>query len=396
MVILILGMIARFRASVSVVENPPIPVERGRRSKSFSSSGTMGVRWADVHGQPSSALLLSRRHRGTGARRRRHQAAQPTAAGRETTPRTMGTQRAAQRATLIFLSTVLLAGHRPPPSAARWVFHRAGPWPQPRTHAFFASADHRNPDAGVDARGRGPASGSATSSAKSLALPIKHHHGPDGHSGRHLRRRPQPQYLSDMSIALKPYHALLRQPHACSKMSPPARLSPKGSLTRAESAANGTGQKAPCCGPFAGLGNDRLRRDVGRSAGPPRWRRLHAPRAVPRPWGFVHPPTRSVSPNLACEDVRGAGDAPPTPTGIGRMQEADRAPSVETLAPAWWGCRPSPARTMGPHVRRRSGQRVMIAPRGWPRTTPVILLDEPTAFPRPPETATSWRRCSGG
>ena len=71
-------------------------------------------------------------------------------------------------------------------------FHRAGR-AAPRTHAFRLGRPP-HPDAGVDARGRGPASGLRPRRQEPRPAD-QHHHGPDGHSGRHLRRRPQPQYL---------------------------------------------------------------------------------------------------------------------------------------------------------------------------------------------------------
>ena len=102
--------------------------------------------------------------------------------------RTMGLNVQRTR-TLIFLSTVLLAGT---------VTAFCGPvgfigLAAPRTHAFRLGRPP-HPDAGVDARGRGPASGLRPRRQEPRPAD-QHHHGPDGHSGRHLRRRPQPQYL---------------------------------------------------------------------------------------------------------------------------------------------------------------------------------------------------------
>ena len=63
----------------------------------------------------------------------------------------------------------------------------------PSTMGFLMSTGIMD-DAGVDARGRGPASGLRPRRQEPRPAD-QHHHGPDGHSGRHLRRRPQPQYL---------------------------------------------------------------------------------------------------------------------------------------------------------------------------------------------------------
>ena len=104
--------------------------------------------------------------------------------------RTMGLNVQRTR-TLIFLSTVLLAGTVTAfcgpvgfiglavPHLARMLFRLGRP---------------PHPDAGVDARGRGPASGLRPRRQEPRPAD-QHHHGPDGHSGRHRRRRPQPQYL---------------------------------------------------------------------------------------------------------------------------------------------------------------------------------------------------------
>ena len=165
--------------------NPPIPVERGgAQIVRHLDHGVAGRR----HGQPARAAA-SRRHRGTGARRRRHQAAQPAAARRELCPHD-GTQRAAHAHADLPLHGPA-RGHRHRllrPGG----FHRAGR-AAPRTHAFRLGRPP-HPDAGVDARGRGPASGLRPRRQEPRPAD-QHHHGPDGHSGRHLRRRPQPQYL---------------------------------------------------------------------------------------------------------------------------------------------------------------------------------------------------------
>lgn len=79
--------------------------------------------------------------------------------------------------------------------------------------------------------------------------------------------------------------------------------------------------------------------------------------------------------NLACEDVVALGRAPYT-NWIGRMQEADRGIVERSLALV--GMSAFAHKTMD---RMSDGecQRVMIA-RALAQDTPVILLDEPTAF----------------
>lgn len=79
--------------------------------------------------------------------------------------------------------------------------------------------------------------------------------------------------------------------------------------------------------------------------------------------------------NLACEDVVALGRAPYT-NWIGRMQEADRAVVERSLRLV--GMSAFARKTMD---RMSDGecQRVMIA-RVLAQDTPVILLDEPTAF----------------
>lgn len=79
--------------------------------------------------------------------------------------------------------------------------------------------------------------------------------------------------------------------------------------------------------------------------------------------------------NLACEDVVALGRAPYT-NWIGRMQETDRA--VVERALALVGMEAFARKTMD---RMSDGecQRVMIA-RALAQDTPVMLLDEPTAF----------------
>ena len=95
-------------------------------------------------------------------------------------------------------------------------------------------------------------------------------------------------------------------------------------------------------------------------------------------------------PNLRCEDVVALGRAPYT-NWIGRMQEADRAVVERSLRLV--GMSAFARKTMD---RMSDGecQRVMIA-RVLAQDTPVILLDEPTAFldlPNRYELATLLRR----
>ena len=94
--------------------------------------------------------------------------------------------------------------------------------------------------------------------------------------------------------------------------------------------------------------------------------------------------------NLACEDVVALGRAPYT-NWIGRMQEADRAVverSLELVGMSGF------ARKTMDRMSDGECQRVMIA-RALAQDTPVILLDEPTAFldlPNRYELATLLRR----
>ena len=94
--------------------------------------------------------------------------------------------------------------------------------------------------------------------------------------------------------------------------------------------------------------------------------------------------------NLPCEDVVALGRAPYT-NWIGRMQEADRAIVARSLALV--GMSAFARKTMD---RMSDGecQRILIA-RALAQDTPVILLDEPTAFldlPNRYELATLLRR----
>lgn len=80
-------------------------------------------------------------------------------------------------------------------------------------------------------------------------------------------------------------------------------------------------------------------------------------------------------PNLTCEDVVALGRAPYT-NWIGRMQEVDRQIVAEALAAVGMG--DFAHKTMDA-MSDGECQRVMIA-RALAQQTPVILLDEPTAF----------------
>ena len=94
--------------------------------------------------------------------------------------------------------------------------------------------------------------------------------------------------------------------------------------------------------------------------------------------------------NLACEDVVALGRAPYT-NWIGRMQETDRdivARSLRLVGMEAFACKTMDRMSDG------ECQRVMIA-RALAQDTPVILLDEPTAFldlPNRYELATLLRR----
>lgn len=80
-------------------------------------------------------------------------------------------------------------------------------------------------------------------------------------------------------------------------------------------------------------------------------------------------------PNLLCQDVVALGRAPYT-NWIGRMQEIDRkivAEALEAVGMSDFACKTMDAMSDG------ECQRVMIA-RALAQQTPIILLDEPTAF----------------
>ena len=186
-----------------------------------------------------------------------------------------------------------------------------------------------------------------------------------------------------MSIALRPYHARLRQPHACCE-DVSAALRPAGSLT-ALIGRNGTG-KSTLLRAIAGLGTPSSGGDGAlRPARSQRSRPLQRATTV----GFVTTDKVRIA-NLACEDVVALGRAPYT-NWIGRMQEADRAVVDRSLRLV--GMSAFARKTMD---RMSDGecQRVMIA-RALAQDTPVILLDEPTAFldlPNRYELATLLRR----
>ena len=80
-------------------------------------------------------------------------------------------------------------------------------------------------------------------------------------------------------------------------------------------------------------------------------------------------------PNLTCEDVVALGRAPYT-NWIGRMQEVDRQIVAEALEAV--GMSDFAHKTMD-SMSDGECQRVMIA-RALAQQTPIILLDEPTAF----------------
>ena len=80
-------------------------------------------------------------------------------------------------------------------------------------------------------------------------------------------------------------------------------------------------------------------------------------------------------PNLMCRDVVALGRAPYT-NWIGRMQEIDREIVAEALAAV--GMSDFACKTMD-SMSDGECQRVMIA-RALAQQTPIILLDEPTAF----------------
>ena len=163
----------------------PIPVERGgAQIVRHLDDGVAGRR----HGRQPRPDAPGHR-RGARAQHRRHQAAQPAAAGRKLCPHD-----GAQRATHPYAAVPL---HR---TAGRYRhrllrprgLHRAGR-PAPGTHAL-RQCRPPHPHAGVDARGRRPAAG-LRPHFENPGAADQHRHGPDGHPGGHHRRRPQPQPL---------------------------------------------------------------------------------------------------------------------------------------------------------------------------------------------------------
>ena len=128
-------------------------------------------------------------HRGSRALRRRHQAAEPAAAGRELRPHD-GSQRPAHPHAAVPL-------HGPARRHRHGLLrpgriHRTGR-AAPRAHALRQRRPPR-PDARVDAFGRGPAAG-LRPYFQIAGPPDQHRHGPDGHPRGDRRSRPQPQSL---------------------------------------------------------------------------------------------------------------------------------------------------------------------------------------------------------
>ena len=268
--------------------------------------------------------------------------------------RTMGLNVQRTR-TLIFLSTVLLAGTvtafcGPVGFIGLAVPHLA--------RMLFASADHRILMPGSMLAG-------AALLRQEPRPADQHHHGPDGHSGRHLRRRPQPQYFLSMSITLR--HITLSYGSRTLLENVTASFE-QGSLT-ALIGRNGTG-KSTLLRAVAGLGETAA--GEVELCGRPLAALTPLQRATTV--GFVTTDKVRIA-NLACEDVVALGRAPYT-NWIGRMQETDRAVVERSLRLV--GMSGFARKTMD---RMSDGecQRVMIA-RVLAQDTPVILLDEPTAF----------------
>ncbi len=102
-------------------------------------------------------------------------------------------------------------------------------------------------------------------------------------------------------------------------------------------------------------------------------KRLH-PEQIARLVSFVTTDKVRI-PNLTCQDVVALGRAPYT-NWIGRMQDIDREIVAEALAAV--GMSDFANKTMDA-MSDGECQRVMIA-RALAQQTPIILLDEPTAF----------------
>lgn len=98
------------------------------------------------------------------------------------------------------------------------------------------------------------------------------------------------------------------------------------------------------------------------------------PEEIARSVGFVTTDKIRIA-NLTCEDVVSLGRAPYT-NWIGRMQEADRQIVADALEQVGMG---DFARKTMDSMSDGECQRIMIA-RALAQQTPVILLDEPTAF----------------
>ena len=160
--------------------DPAIPLRRSRpQVVRRLDDGIAGRR----HGQPARPAA-SRRLGGPRTRRRRHQTAQPAAAGRKLRPDD-GTEHPAHAPADLPLHRAARR-NRHGVLRSRGI-HRAGR-SAPRAHGVRLGRPP-DPDARLDARRR-RTTARLRPRGQTLRPADQHHHGPDGHSGRDLRRNP--------------------------------------------------------------------------------------------------------------------------------------------------------------------------------------------------------------
>ena len=165
--------------------DPAIPLRRSRAQSLRHLDHGIARR---CHREPAHADAAGRRDRAR-AGRRRHQAAEPPAAGRELRPHD-GAQRTAHAHTGLPLDGP--AGRDRHGLLRPGGLHRACR-PASGPHDLRLGRPP-HPDAGLDACGCRPAA-DLRPAGQDAGPADQHHHGADGHPGRDLRRHPQPQPL---------------------------------------------------------------------------------------------------------------------------------------------------------------------------------------------------------